>query len=529
MGSTASKPSGEAPGASPAPQQQQNQKASDASTAACPLGFDKMARTAADEASTSPGPGASAAAPAAASSFPEKTLLPGGGGGSSSAGEASPALPAGHPSSSSVCPVKEENRSKVAKYLHPHKYNVYSQRIDSTTVDPTNNMPANPNQQPAPGQEKPLSTSRVASTIPKGGEESTWTYPSPQMFWNALTRKGKAEGTQEDDMDMVVSIHNNMNELTWKKILEWEKIRSGSRGEGSGDGEDGSEPRLLRFLGRPNDTTPKALAKMMLGHPLPFDRHDWVVDRGGDERRYVIDYYFDDGAEDEEGMPELHAEGAVKSIKVDVRPALDGLRDVADRFFQMPLARLTGKSDFVPLSLWPSPTMKAREPWAQLRTTQGLPSSSASVGGGGSPAPAESETAPTSATAATSSSGLTAKQLERDARAMQRINKKCAKPFEMLQAAEGAGDVEQAAAAALKLEYCTARYACRREARAYKEALSYADSSGSIIGGDPAHAYWAENALERRLDEMRWALGAFTDRQVEAQRREGGGQGGADA
>lgn len=33
------------------------------------------------------------------------------------------------------------------------------------------------------------------------------------------------------------------------------------------------------------------------------------------QRRYVIDYYYDDGAEDEEGMPALHAEGAVKSIK----------------------------------------------------------------------------------------------------------------------------------------------------------------------------------------------------------------------
>lgn len=42
---------------------------------------------------------------------------------------------------------------------------------------------------------------------------------------NALTRKGKAEDTDEGDMDVVVSIHNNMNELTWKKILEWEKIR----------------------------------------------------------------------------------------------------------------------------------------------------------------------------------------------------------------------------------------------------------------------------------------------------------------
>lgn len=34
------------------------------------------------------------------------------------------------------------------------------------------------------------------------------------------------------------------------------------------------------------------------------------------QRRYVIDYYYDDGAVDEEGMPKLHSEGAVKSIKV---------------------------------------------------------------------------------------------------------------------------------------------------------------------------------------------------------------------
>lgn len=44
-----------------------------------------------------------------------------------------------------------------------------------------------------------------------------------------------------------------------------------------------AEPRLLRFLGRPDDTSPKAMAKMVFGHPLPFDRHDWIVDRGGKE------------------------------------------------------------------------------------------------------------------------------------------------------------------------------------------------------------------------------------------------------
>lgn len=45
----------------------------------------------------------------------------------------------------------------------------------------------------------------------------------------------------------------------------------------------GAEPRLLRFLGRPDDTSPKATAKMLFGHPMPFDRHDWIVDRGGKE------------------------------------------------------------------------------------------------------------------------------------------------------------------------------------------------------------------------------------------------------
>ncbi len=51
-------------------------------------------------------------------------------------------------------------------------------------LDPTNNMPRQPNQRPWAGQEAPLSTQRVASCIPKGGTQGCWTYPSPQMFYN---------------------------------------------------------------------------------------------------------------------------------------------------------------------------------------------------------------------------------------------------------------------------------------------------------------------------------------------------------
>ena len=67
-------------------------------------------------------------------------------------------------------------------------------------MDPTNHMPLEPNQLPAPGQVSPLPTQRVASAIPKTGTSSTWLFPSPQMFFNALTRKGKADDVDEGDM-----------------------------------------------------------------------------------------------------------------------------------------------------------------------------------------------------------------------------------------------------------------------------------------------------------------------------------------
>ena len=85
-------------------------------------------------------------------------------------------------------------------------------------------MPANPNQLPRQGQRRPIDTSRVKSSIPKGGtDEDTWTYPSPQMFYNALNRKGKGEGVDEDDVETIVAIHNNMNERTWNQVMKWEK------------------------------------------------------------------------------------------------------------------------------------------------------------------------------------------------------------------------------------------------------------------------------------------------------------------
>ena len=146
---------------------------------------------------------------------------------------------------SSGCPMKSTETTKETTtntYKNPNVYNVYSQKID-----PTNQMPVIANQNQAPGQTKPLETTRVQSTIPKGKsnrliyipllcltdrkitelsisggtDDQTWLYPSPQMFWNALVRKHKQDGASEDDMDTIVAIHNNMNEATWKQLLSW--------------------------------------------------------------------------------------------------------------------------------------------------------------------------------------------------------------------------------------------------------------------------------------------------------------------
>lgn len=51
-----------------------------------------------------------------------------------------------------------------------------------------------PNQRPAPDQPFPLSTDRETSSIPRAGKDSEcWVYPSSQMFWNAMLRKGMVQ------------------------------------------------------------------------------------------------------------------------------------------------------------------------------------------------------------------------------------------------------------------------------------------------------------------------------------------------
>ncbi|ENN75386.1 holocytochrome c-type synthase [Dendroctonus ponderosae] len=183
-------------------------------------------------------------------------------------------------------------------------------------INPLNMMgPAN--QKPSPGQPFPLSTDRQTSTIPKAivkeGEGPFWVYPSAQMFWNAMLRKGwkwNDEDISQKDMNDIINIHNANNEQAWKEVLKWEALHAG----------ECMDPRLKSFGGKAADYSPRARIRQLMGYELPFDRHDWIVDRCGKDVRYVIDYY--DGGK----VNNRH-----QFALLDVRPAMDSAENVWDR------------------------------------------------------------------------------------------------------------------------------------------------------------------------------------------------------
>lgn len=123
------------------------------------------------------------------------------------------------------------------------------------------------------------------------------------MFYNAVKRKGG--DASEEEMETVVNVHNTVNEYCWRKIIEWESLCQNQT------------PKLAKFRGRYDDISPKARFLMLFGiSPRPFDRHDWIVDRNGEEVRYVIDYY-------ETNTPNNDLNGM--DIDLDIRPALDSV------------------------------------------------------------------------------------------------------------------------------------------------------------------------------------------------------------
>ncbi|GBE59845.1 hypothetical protein BOVATA_013380 [Babesia ovata] len=176
-------------------------------------------------------------------------------------------------------------------------------------LNEANMMPMLPNR-PLQEAARGLDTTREQSSIPRADTGEKWTYPSAMQFYNALALKHKTSPDEAAYMRDAVLAHNNVNERTWEKVLEWEKMHFSTC----------PNPQLRRFVGKYGYNSPRSLMHRYIWRMgEPFDRHDWFVNRCGRDVRYVIDYYDDPRAED-----------AVQ-VYIDARPALDSFGAVMDR------------------------------------------------------------------------------------------------------------------------------------------------------------------------------------------------------
>ena len=74
-------------------------------------------------------------------------------------------------------------------------------------------------------------------------------------------------------MHSIIKIHNRNNEEAWQEVLKWEAFHAHDCPEG---------PKLVKFGGKAKDFTLRAkLRYHLMGYPLPYDRHDWIVNRCG--------------------------------------------------------------------------------------------------------------------------------------------------------------------------------------------------------------------------------------------------------
>ncbi|KAK7025025.1 cytochrome c heme lyase [Favolaschia claudopus] len=213
-----------------------------------------------------------------------------------------------HKAAASGCPVPHNGANKPAQCPIDH---------DGGAINARNQMP-NFSQDAVPEQARALPTARTESSIPRD-QANKWEYPSPQQFYSALARKGKESPEELEHVEMMVEIHNFLNEKAWEEVVRWEKRAY-----------PGEDIELAKFKGRPGEMSPKARIWMFAGWLMPsrfnteppFDRHDWVVRRPktGEEVRYVIDYY--SAPPERDGSP---------VFSLDVRPALDSFGSVKER------------------------------------------------------------------------------------------------------------------------------------------------------------------------------------------------------
>ncbi|KAL4889009.1 cytochrome c and c1 heme-lyase [Aspergillus ambiguus] len=281
------------------------------------------------------------------------------------AGASTPSPPPAESDPAAKCPVDHKTREI---WLQQHKA--------SGKVAPPHPSPsAESNDKPKSKSQRPLSNDREVSSIPRaidpgsqpaqaappspysssaashgtpsnaetetGHDQSTgnWIYPSERQFFEALMRKGNTPASTTSASELatsvasIIPIHNAVNERAWQQILDWE-----SRAPRSDPGSKKcGGPRLYSFRGLgvdPQFLSPRARINSLMGYQLPFDRHDWVVERCGGERiEYVIDFYQgkSDGGSSNAGLASNVGPGKL-SFYLDVRPKMNTWEGCRMRF-----------------------------------------------------------------------------------------------------------------------------------------------------------------------------------------------------
>ncbi|GME68546.1 hypothetical protein B5S31_g4866 [[Candida] boidinii] len=229
-------------------------------------------------------------------------------------------LPEGHPpveidSDTAECPVSHESRSKwldLGKQTNEsenklEKINNVPEAIESCS---SNNLELSNDLSNV--KDFNLPDEREISSIPRTGADSNWIYPSQKQFFSAMKRKDW--NPEAGDMKTVVPLHNMVNEIAWKYILMWEKDQGGELCGGI---------KLSSFKGDSKKITPRARIRNLMGNELPFDRHDWVIDRCGVRVDYVIDFYAKDGASSNSNTNPNANPNANPTFYLDVRPKLN--------------------------------------------------------------------------------------------------------------------------------------------------------------------------------------------------------------
>ncbi|GIX63027.1 cytochrome c1 heme lyase, putative [Babesia caballi] len=69
----------------------------------------------------------------------------------------------------------------------------------------------------------------------------------------------------------VVKIHNAINEKAWERVMEYEDLHA----------QQCQKPVLAHFIGKKDELSIRARVRHFTGYKLPYDRHDWTVDRCG--------------------------------------------------------------------------------------------------------------------------------------------------------------------------------------------------------------------------------------------------------